>query len=288
MMTDPTPAPLSLEREAEIRQRVKAATICPKAQSNGRLNGPHTWSGGSFTHTRCELCGHPRMRGDRAEETADVLAELDRTRAESEKRRVRMAAAEADLMDIRGTLSPNGFPRRVPMELGETIAPVIEWLLDERDELKERVSELGQPTIEARRDAIRGSYLELAAQAREDRDYEGEHAVLRRLERREAEWAAEDAKTSELCPEHCPPTLAERLRIERDELKKQLADLGRALNVTITDRDRAQDEADKLAYAIAPVEVIGERGGASMSFVKRGVGFWVRRRCRRGASRTAR
>ncbi|GAB2856363.1 hypothetical protein GCM10027074_24160 [Streptomyces deserti] len=29
-------------------------------------------------------------------------------------------------------------------------------------------------------------------------------------------------------------------------------------------------------------------GGASMSFVKRGVGFWVRRRCRRGASRTAR
>lgn len=31
-----------------------------------------------------------------------------------------------------------------------------------------------------------------------------------------------------------------------------------------------------------------EPGGASMSFVKRGVGFWVRRRCRRGASRTAR
>jgi predicted MFS family arabinose efflux permease len=30
------------------------------------------------------------------------------------------------------------------------------------------------------------------------------------------------------------------------------------------------------------------RGGASMSFVKRGVGFGVRRRCRRGASRRAR
>lgn len=29
-------------------------------------------------------------------------------------------------------------------------------------------------------------------------------------------------------------------------------------------------------------------GGASMSFVKRGVGFWVRRRCRRGALRRAR
>lgn len=29
-------------------------------------------------------------------------------------------------------------------------------------------------------------------------------------------------------------------------------------------------------------------GGASLSFVKRGVGFWVRRRCRRGAWRTAR
>ncbi|WP_370270944.1 helix-turn-helix domain-containing protein [Streptomyces sp. V4I8] len=34
-------------------------------------------------------------------------------------------------------------------------------------------------------------------------------------------------------------------------------------------------------------KALRSRGGASMSLVKRGVGFWVRRRCRRGALRTA-
>lgn len=45
---------------------------------------------------------------------------------------------------------------------------------------------------------------------------------------------------------------------ERDELKERVTELDRDLGETIDDRDRAQDAADKLAYAIAPIEVIGE------------------------------
>ncbi|MEV6133105.1 hypothetical protein AB0M05_41005 [Streptomyces violaceusniger] len=100
---------------------------------------------------------------------------LDQARAESDKHRKRMATAEADLLNIRGALSPTGLPRRVPMELGETIAPIIEWLLNERDELKKRVAELD-----------------------------------------------------------------------------------RELGKTIDQRDRVEDVADQLAYAIAPAEAIGE------------------------------
>ncbi|MFD8516514.1 hypothetical protein ACFV27_36915 [Streptomyces antimycoticus] len=83
-------------------------------------------------------CPTIRVHADDADRFAAMVDMLHEVRVESEKRRQRMAAAETDLLDIRGTLSPNGFPRRVPMELGKTIAPVIEWLLDERDELAAR------------------------------------------------------------------------------------------------------------------------------------------------------
>ncbi|MEU1787034.1 hypothetical protein ABZ553_14410 [Streptomyces sparsogenes] len=60
-----------------------------------------------------------------------------------------------------------------------------------------RVAELERPAVEGRRNAIRDSYQELAAQAREERDYEGEARALHALEAREAQWAAEDAKAGD-------------------------------------------------------------------------------------------
>ena len=56
-----------------------------------------------------------------------------------------------------------------------------------------------------------------------------------------------------------------RLQAENAELRTQLAlaekharELDRALGETIDDRDRTEEAADKLAYAVAPIEVIGE------------------------------
>ncbi|MEV0220809.1 hypothetical protein [Streptomyces sp. NPDC050704] len=73
---------LTAELEAEIRERAVAGMVCPEAQANGRRDGMHAWSGGSFTHARCELCGFTRTRGERSEETVALLVELDRTRVE--------------------------------------------------------------------------------------------------------------------------------------------------------------------------------------------------------------
>lgn len=57
----------------------------------------------------------------------------------------------------------------------------------------------------------------------------------------------------------------DQLEAERDELRIKLAaaekharELDRALGETIDDRDRTEEAADKLAYAVAPIEVIGE------------------------------
>ncbi|MER7788604.1 hypothetical protein [Streptomyces sp. NPDC097640] len=47
-----------------------------------------------------------------------------------------------------------------------------------------------------------------------------------------------------------------KVKSERDELNRALAE-------TTDDRDRAQEAADKLAYAIAPIEVIGEHSGGN-------------------------
>jgi ribosomal protein L37AE/L43A len=53
----------------DIEERARAATVCPEG-------GEHTWSGSSFTHTQCSRCRFTRPRGERAEETAALVAEL--------------------------------------------------------------------------------------------------------------------------------------------------------------------------------------------------------------------
>lgn len=67
-------------------------------------------------------------------------------------------------------------------------------LLAEVARLQRRVAELERPEVERRRAEVVLSHQQLAAQAREDRDYEGEAEALRLLSNRQAEWKAEDAK----------------------------------------------------------------------------------------------
>ncbi|WTW93673.1 hypothetical protein OG216_09910 [Streptomycetaceae bacterium NBC_01309] len=64
-----------------------------------------------------------------------VIAELKRTREESERRRVRLLHADNDLLEVRGHLSPNGYACRVPMDISEAVAPAVEWLLAENERL---------------------------------------------------------------------------------------------------------------------------------------------------------
>lgn len=59
-------------------------------------------------------------------------------------------------------------------------------------------AELDSPAVEVKRNEVRQSYLDLAAQAREDRDYEGAFNVDCTLREREEQWAAEDATFAEM------------------------------------------------------------------------------------------
>jgi len=73
--------PLTDQQLDDIDARAQAATHCPKAVANGRQDGQHTWRG-SMTHLRCELCNYTRPRGERAEETAALVAEVRRLTTE--------------------------------------------------------------------------------------------------------------------------------------------------------------------------------------------------------------
>ncbi|WP_405676848.1 hypothetical protein OG292_19615 [Streptomyces sp. NBC_01511] len=53
-----------------------------------------------------------------------------------ERRHGRLIALQNDADNMRGVLSPNGLPRRVPMELGETLTPAVEWLIARVAELE--------------------------------------------------------------------------------------------------------------------------------------------------------
>lgn len=56
-----------------------------------------------------------------------------------------------------------------------------------------RVAELERPAVEAKRNEIRQSYVELISQAEQDRDFEGKFDVQCQLRDREEQWQREDA-----------------------------------------------------------------------------------------------
>ncbi|HCA85499.1 MAG TPA: hypothetical protein DEQ61_08400 [Streptomyces sp.] len=133
--------PLSPERLAEIRDRVAAATRCPEAVVNGREDGGHTWGGSSFTHAQCELCRFSRPRGERVEETATLLAELDRTRAERDAwrdQRNQVFQTNERLLEETGQ-------EQVARLLAENEARTV---TRERNELRARVAELDRTRAE--------------------------------------------------------------------------------------------------------------------------------------------
>lgn len=93
----------------------------------------------------------------------DLLAEVERQADALEKRRQRLVAAEADLLNIRGTLCPPTSLNvaRVPMELGLQVTPAVEWLLADWWRLKhpEWASPCAITTVEQLRALPTGTVL---------------------------------------------------------------------------------------------------------------------------------
>ncbi|MFJ6905572.1 hypothetical protein [Streptomyces griseoluteus] len=62
-----------------------------------------------------------------------MIGELDAPR---DRRRARLVALQNDALNMRGVLSPNGEARKVPMPLGDTLTPAVEWLVNRVAELE--------------------------------------------------------------------------------------------------------------------------------------------------------
>ncbi|MEU8473704.1 hypothetical protein [Streptomyces hygroscopicus] len=67
-----------------------------------------------------------------------------------ERRRMRLVKAETDLLEMRGLLSPNGRPRRIPpeVEIHERVTPAVEWLLARVAELEQHAAESRMSVVE--------------------------------------------------------------------------------------------------------------------------------------------
>lgn len=157
--------PLGKQRLAEILARAEAATPGPWCtdaweiyQGTEYEPGFSAWIGETCRGTstpeqdRADAEFVAAARTDVPELVAAVqllTAEVAELEAQRERRRVRLVALQNDALNVRGALSPNGEPRKVPMPLGETLAPAVEWLLG-------RVAEL-----EAAASAVRGQHYEV-------------------------------------------------------------------------------------------------------------------------------
>lgn len=78
------------------------------------------------------------------------------------------------------------------LKLAESSAHSVASADAEIRRLKVRIRELERPAVEAQRAEIRSSFVELIAQAEQDRDFQGAYDVQCRLREREEQWAAED------------------------------------------------------------------------------------------------
>ncbi|WP_199572669.1 hypothetical protein [Streptomyces murinus] len=92
-------------------------------------------------------------------ERDEALARVAELEAQRDRRRARLVALQNDALNIRGALSPNGEARKVPMPLGETLLPAVEWLINrvaeleaERHSTNEALDDAVQE-LRARRDA---------------------------------------------------------------------------------------------------------------------------------------
>lgn len=88
-----------------------------------------------------------------------AVEECDRLTAELERLRTELTRRRADDLNIRGALAPADGPRNVPMALGDSVTPAVEWLTAElgrvraelastqaqRDDARERLANYGTP-----------------------------------------------------------------------------------------------------------------------------------------------
>lgn len=134
-----TPPPLTDQQHAAIRQRAHGATggtwyLQPAHGTNFVASEHH-----GYEHGIGDL---DFGTGDQADadrefvlnahnDATALLVEVDRLRAERDQARAELARRRTEDLTLRGILAPADSPRRVPMPLGDSLAPAVEWLIAE-------------------------------------------------------------------------------------------------------------------------------------------------------------
>ena len=129
---------------------------------------------GDFTDADWELMAHART------DVPALVAEVRRLTAELDRAREDLDfIGRTTLPDLRHTIQHHEDGKRRWRERAE--------------KAEARVAELERPAVEAKRNEIRDSYQQPAADAERDRDYEGRDHALNALAAREEQWKREDA-----------------------------------------------------------------------------------------------
>ncbi|MFI9618130.1 hypothetical protein ACIG8S_04345 [[Kitasatospora] papulosa] len=85
---------------------------------------------------------------DAETENARLRAQAAQLEAQRERRRVRLVALQNDALSMRGSLSPNGEASKVPFELGETLTPAVDWLINRVAELEATLADATEPDVD--------------------------------------------------------------------------------------------------------------------------------------------
>jgi hypothetical protein len=72
-----------------------------------------------------------------------------------ERHRARLTALQNDALNMRGSLAPTGSDRKVPFELGETLTPAVDWLINRVAELEAERHSTNEALSDAAEDAAR-------------------------------------------------------------------------------------------------------------------------------------
>ncbi|MFI2314128.1 hypothetical protein AMK17_25185 [Streptomyces sp. CB00072] len=80
-------------------------------------------------------------------EVAALRARVAELEGQRDRRRVRLVALQNDALNMRGSLAPNGEGRKVPFELGETLTPAVDWLINRVAELEGQANCPSQMTV---------------------------------------------------------------------------------------------------------------------------------------------
>jgi len=165
--------------EGQIAERMKArrtVRLAARAGELGRLRGQvaallverHSTNealSDAAEQLRADRDRIAELEVDNAALQKDKEHVVKAAEARIERRRARLVKAESDLLEMRGLLSPNGQPRRIPteVEIHERVAPAVEWLLNRVAEL-----EAAQGTVfRAEHDSIPFGLYTTAEAARE-------------------------------------------------------------------------------------------------------------------------